>query len=170
MTDRSRPFDTLSVEDFQAFPVWRFTNNDEVHGDETFVRPLKRLPVTNLGGKIVGVQVTLANGRSVWAVIGNVDPANPRLTSHMLSVSLERDGRWFHLARYFDFDFEQRSPHKAAEFLGLSVDEAFPITYDIQKLVKGDAAALAGQIPREPIERLPLEELMALSFPDPGAD
>src|SRR5262249_37701259 len=118
--------DSLSIEDLRRHPVWQYATRERA--DETSVRPIKRLPASNLTGKVVGVPVVLANGRKVWALIGNVDATNPRLTTHFLTLSVERDGRWFHVARYHDFDYEERAPEKLAAFLGLAVNEVFPIT------------------------------------------
>lgn len=166
----AKSVDALRAEDFQTSPVWRFSPGGEVDGDETFVLPVKRTPVSDLGGKIVGTQVVLANGLSVWAMIGNVKANNSRMTEHFLSLSLEREGHWFHVARYFDFYFEARCPEEAARFLGMHVDDVFPVVYDIRKWVKGDAAALAGKVLKDPPERLELEELMALSLVEQEGD
>jgi hypothetical protein len=41
----SRAVLSLQISDLEDHPVWEFTNNDE--GDDTKVRPVKRLPVSN---------------------------------------------------------------------------------------------------------------------------
>lgn len=163
MIESVRPVDSLRVEDLQAFPVWQYTGRDA--GDETYVRPVRRTPVTSLTGRVVGTQVVLGNGERVWALIGNVDPNNPRMTEHFLTVSVERCGRWFGLARYHDFDFAERGPDALARFLGLPVDAVFPLTYDISHVVKGRAAAIQGQILKEPRERLSRSEIIAMAVP-----
>lgn len=155
--------DSLTVEDLSAHPVWQYVSNDE--SDELSVRPVKRLPVSKLTGKLVGLEVALANGGKVWAVLGNVDADNPRLTQHMLTLSVERDGRWFHAARYHDFDHEQRGPVQLAAFLGLEVEAVFPIAYDLRPYAKGDPRALSGSIEREPAERLTRGEIIAMAVP-----
>lgn len=161
MTASAKPIDSLLVEDLRAFPVWRYTEVE--YGDETYARPVKRLPVTNLSGVVIGVQVSLANGELNWALVGNVDPTNPRMTEHFLTISLERDGRWFALARYHDFDFAERGPESLAQFLGRPVDQVFPIVYDVRHVAEGDAAALHGRILKEPRERLSRSEIIALA-------
>jgi hypothetical protein len=65
--------------------------------------------VESLDNRIVGIQVRLANGSRVWASVGNFDVANPRLTRHILDISIERNGEWFPLARYFDSGFARHS-------------------------------------------------------------
>jgi len=163
MIKNVKTVDALKVPDLEAFPVWQYTSREDV--DETIVRPVKRTPVASLTGKVVGSQVVLANGARAWALIGNVDPTNPRMTQHFLTLSVEHNDRWFALARYHDFDFAEHGPEALAQFLNLSVDDVFPITYDIRQVVKGDAAALHGQILKEPRERLSRSEIIALAVP-----
>ena len=103
-----KPVESLTVADLRANPVWKYANNDEM--GETSVRPVKKFPVANLAGKIIGAQVRLSSGLAVWALIGNINSNNKRLNKHFLTLSLERDGKWFHLARYHDFDFDTRGP------------------------------------------------------------
>jgi hypothetical protein len=50
--------------------------------------------------------------------------------------------------------------------LEASIDDGFPITYDVRKFVSGDPAALAGVIPKEPRDRLTLDQLVALAAPN----
>jgi hypothetical protein len=112
-----------------------------------------------------GTEVKLANGGSCWATICNVDVTNARLTEHFLTLSVIRDGRWFHLARYHDFDHAERGPEALARFLELPVDQVFPITCDVTRYARGDAAALHGQIRKAPRERLTRSEVIALAVP-----
>jgi hypothetical protein len=151
------------VADLQAYPVWQYTNREG--GDETFVRPVKRASVENLSGKVIGAEVVLANGRRAWALIGNVDPLNVRLTEHFITLSVEREGRWFALSRYHDFDYSENGPEALSRFLDLPIDDVFPIAYDIQQYAKGDPAALAGHIRKEPRERLSRSEIIAVAVP-----
>src|SRR5262249_43701394 len=144
--------ETLTVADIKAHPVWRYLNNDEL--GETAVRPVKRIPVANLVNRIIGTEVCLANGTSVWATICNVDGKNARKNEHFLTIAIERGGKWFHLARYHDIDSDTRGPEALAQFLGLEVSQVFPISYDITRYAKGNAAALCGTIPHEPREKL----------------
>ena len=147
-----KPVELLSGADLQAHHVWQYINQDE-HG-ETLVRPVKRVPVATLSGRVVGAEVRLANSACVWALLGNVDVGDARLTGHFLMLSVLRDGRWFALSRYHDFDYAKNGPEALAGFLGLSVDEVFPIAYDIRAYATGEPAALVGIIPKEPSERL----------------
>jgi hypothetical protein len=155
--------ENLTRDDLQIHAVWQFMNVDDK--GETLVRPIARIPVGDLSGKLVGTQVHLANSTRVWALLGNVDVRNPRLTEHFLTISLERNGKWFALARYHDFDYLQRGPNALADFLKLRVDHVFPISFDLTQYAKGDAAVLAGEIPILPREQLSRAEIIALAVP-----
>jgi hypothetical protein len=160
MIEDIKPAESLTVADFKAHPVWEFLNDDEI--GETMTRPVEKLPVETLDNRLVGTRVRLANGSQVWALIGNVDVKNPRATQHFLALSIERGGEWFFLARYFDILSATEGPEALARFLGLSVDDVFPISVDIRRYVQGSPAALAVTVPKEPRERLTLEERLAL--------
>jgi len=160
-----KQIETLTVKDLEAHPVWEYVNDDQL--GETSVRPLKQIPVRNLTGKEVGTQVRLANGNTVWALIGNVDDNNARMNEHFLTISLERHGKWFFLSRYFDVDYSENGPEALARFLGLDVDEVFPISYDITRYADGNRASLVGSILKEPREKLTRAQLIALAVPQP---
>jgi hypothetical protein len=163
MSHNMKKVEALTDADLEAFPVWQFVNDDEK--GETAVRPVKRTPVNNLNGRLVGIKVRLANDAGVWALIGNVDTSNPRLTQHFLTLSVFRDGRCFTMARYHDFDAHERGPQALAAFLGLPIDKVFPISYDIRRFSKGDPAALTGTIEKEPREKLTRAQIIALAVP-----
>jgi len=107
--------------------------------------------------------VRLANGSQRWALIGNIDTGNPRSTEHFLILSIDRDGKWFTLARYHDFDYADCGPEVLSRFLELTVDEIFPISFDVRPYTEGDPAALVGTITKEPRERRSEAELMAMA-------
>jgi hypothetical protein len=152
----------LAVADLRRFPVWEYANDDEK--GETAVQPVRKLPVKNLNGRLVGTQVRLANSTEVWAMIGNVEVNTPRVTQHFLTLSVFQNGRWFVMARYHDFDVRERGPQALAAFLGLRIDEVFPISYDISRFSLGDPAALIGMIEKEPREKLTRAQIIALAL------
>jgi len=162
MIENIKPVESLTVADFQAHPVWEFLNDDEI--GETMVRPVEELPVESLDNRVVGTQVRLANGSQVWASFGNFDVTNQRATQHFLDLSIERRGEWFDLARYHDIRSAVEGPEALARFLGLDVDDVFPIAVDVRRYVRGDPAALTATVLKEPRERLTREELHALIF------
>jgi hypothetical protein len=157
----------LNLADFDRFPVWQYTNDDEGEFGEMGVRPIIKTPVKNLNGCIVGSRVRLANAVLVRATLSNVDSADLRSTQHFLALSIWHDGHWFHLARYFDVDYEQRGPKALADFLALPLDQVFPISYDISQLCIGESAALIGSIEKEPREKLTRAQIFALAVPKP---
>jgi hypothetical protein len=158
-----KPILSLHINDLEKYPVWEFTDTEE--GDGTDVRPIKRLPVATLAGRVVGTRVLLANGQYAWAIIGNLDTNNSQMNEHFVTLSIERKGRWFQLARYHDPDYERRGPTGVARFLGLPVDDIFPISYDVRKFAGGQRAALTGTVLKEPRARLTRAEIIAMAVP-----
>ncbi len=163
MIENLKPIDSLTVADLAANPVWQYTNRDGA--GEMFARAVKKIPVKNLTGKVIGTQVRFANGSLAWALIGNLDVGNPRLTEHFLTLSIERGGGWFALARYHDHDFADRGPEALSRFLGLRVDDVFPIFFDVREYAQGDPTALAGSVPKEPRERLSRADIIGMAVP-----
>jgi hypothetical protein len=162
MIENIKPAESLTVADLKANPVWEFLNDDEI--GETMVQPVEKIPVESLDNRLLGTQVRLANGLQVWALIGNFDVTNPRATQHFLTLSIERSGKWFHLARYHDVGFAAHGPEALARFLGLRIDDVFPISVDVRRYVRGDPKALTPIVLKEPQERLTDAELKAMVF------
>ncbi len=151
----------LMIEDFRLHPVWNYS--EDKHGD-VVASPVRRVPVDSLEGRLIGCQVTLAKGQKQWATLSNIDLHNEKATSHFLTLSLTREGNWFHLGRYFDVDYAQRGPRALSAFLQLPVQEVFPIAYDIGPFVVGATIPTAGVIAQEPVARLSEDELIAMSL------
>lgn len=160
----AKTIDSITVGDIEKHPVWGFTNASDSSCD-TEVHPIDTLPCASLAGKCVGTKVVLADGCQVWALLGNIDTTNSRLTEQFLTVSISHDGLWFHLARYHDYNCEENGPLSLAAWLGKDVDQVFPISYDVRAFVVGDSASLAGLIRKEPRERLTRAELVSLAVP-----
>lgn len=116
-------------------------------------------------GKLIGTQVKLANDSYVWALIGNIDLNNPKITQHFITISIEKNEKWFTLARYHDIDYDTNGPEAIAKFLSLEVNQVFPIYYDITKFATGNIACLSGRILKEPKEKLSRSEIIAMSIP-----
>jgi len=158
----AKPIASLRVSDLEKYRVWQFTTNDPA--DETAVRPIKRLPVSTLMGKLAGARISLANGERLWALVGNLDEQNAQLNEHFVTLSIERSGCWFHLARYHDADYDQTGPEGLARFLGLPVDDVFPISYHVREYVKGNPPLLDGIVLKEPRVRLTSSQLIAMAL------
>ena len=159
-----KPFSELTKDDFAKHPVWSFIT-EAGDRDETWVRPVVDLPVANLGGCVVGTSLSLASGRFIFGVLGNISLEDARRTRHFLTVILFReDGKRFDLARYHDVDANRSGPSALAGFLCIPESDIFPMTYDISALAAGLPEVLTGTIEREPQERLTQDELITLAI------
>jgi len=69
-----RSVDSLTPEDFIASPVWRFTHSRSSRGVE--VAPVRRLPVKQATGYVVGCSLRLANRTVLSGFLGNLDTSN----------------------------------------------------------------------------------------------
>jgi hypothetical protein len=153
----------LRIPDIEKSPVWQYTNDDTT--GELSVKPVRRLPVKSLTGKIIGTEVSLGNGSNHWAIIGNIDNENQRLNEHFVTLSFLENGNWFTLARYHDFDYKMNGPDALAAFLNISIDDLFPIKYDITTYAIGNELALKGEVTKVPREVLSHYEIIALAVP-----
>jgi len=163
----NKSVNTLTVDDLTRFPVWEYDldNEGEEGQDESWVKPVKHLPVTDLSNRVIGIPVRFAGGATTYALLGNIDLRHPRKTRQFLTISLlSGDNEWFHLARYHDSDYQRYGPEALARYMNLALEEIFPITYDISDIARGLDAVVRGSIPAEPVERLTDEERMALIF------
>lgn len=158
-----KKIENLTVNDLEESPVWQYANSDQT--GETMVKPMRKIPVKTLTGKVVGTQVRLANGEKTWALVGNVDVTNSRLTEHFVTLTFEKDGAWFTLARYHDLDYSRNGPEALAIFLGKDVSQVFPISYDLAAYAIGEKSALIGKVLKEPRERLSRSEIIAMAVP-----
>jgi hypothetical protein len=159
-----KPVERLTPDDFEAHPVWEFLPETQDR-DETWLSPVRKLPVDDLGGCLIGTNLRLASGQTVPAFLGNVSPQHIRKTQQFITVTVFRpDGQRFDLARYFDVDYHERGPAALAAFLGVSESEIFPISYDISESVTGLPETVSGTIPKDPQERLSMDEMMKLTF------
>ena len=156
----NKTVDTISVEDILAFPVWEFSKREPFS-----IEPVKKIPCKKLAGRFVGTQVVLADGSKAWALLGNIDPENPGITEHFITLSICSHNKWFHLARYHDHDYGDQGPEKLSEFLGKPIGDIFPISYDIRANLKAESSVAYGKIEKEPHEKLSREAIIALAVP-----
>lgn len=152
----------LTSFDFEAYPVWKNDLSDEASDGELAYVPVENLPVESLKGKIIGVPVKLANGTELWARLSGIRLIDARYTEHHLSMRIEKAGKWFALQRYYDPGYHRANPDALAKFLGMNVDDVFPITYDIRPYVVAGSPAATGVVFKEPRERLSKEDLRVL--------
>jgi hypothetical protein len=154
--------DELTPEIMSAYPVWYMDRRGGFS-----VESVTHRPVTDLACRIACVQVRLTNGFLIWANLANIDLEDRRRTDAFLSLSAYHRGKWFTLARHFDFEFATNGPDAFASFLGLPVEAVFPIVWDISAFCRG--AVVSGTIASEPAERLSFEEAARLAAKMPGA-
>ena len=154
-----KTIDAISVGDIEVNPVWKFCS-----GGDMAIEPVKKIPCTTLNGRIVGTRVELADGTMVWALLGNIDTENPAFFEHFMTLSIESRGGWFHLARYHDYDYDERGPAKLSEWLNKPVEQVFPIAYDIRHVFNGESGALNGKIETEPNGKLTRAEIVAMAL------
>ncbi len=155
--------DLLTTADFKRFPVWTYVPETRTR-DETWMRPVRKLPVSDFDNKLVGARVRFSNGRRVWAMIGNVDVNDPSKTEQFLGLSFRIGRSWFHLARYHDIDYNSQGPKALAAALNMRTSDIFPITYDLRPFARGNPNALQGQVFLAPKKRLSKPALMRLIF------
>lgn len=166
---RARPLEAIPIDELMRHGVWEYDLNEEAYEpeqDETWMLPVRDLPVDDLLNRITATEVTLANGAVLPAIIGGVSVRSEEATREFITVSLATDYGWFHLARYFDVDCEDYGPDALADRLGLRVDEIFPLCYDVSRLLMGLQTVTKGSIPAVPDRRLSAEERMQLLFRD----
>ncbi len=159
-----KSFSTITPTDLLRHPVWEFANDSEhANDDETFLRPCHDLPIDDFGNRIVGTIATLANGDRVPIILQNVDLQSPFKTEHLVSITMfNKKGKAFPLARYHDIALDAYGPEQLAAFMRLSVDEIFPIEYDISELAIGDRDCVCRVVPLVPRRRLSRSEIIDL--------
>ena len=162
--------DELTPSDFAVHPVWEFVNDGEANlPHEAFVRPAHIIPVSSGDSRLLGTELTLADGRRVNGFLGNVDLQEPVSTEHFSTVTVFDDcGNRFDLARYHDVDFESRGPAALARFLKSNVESVFPMTYDISTIAVGEPESIRRTIRAVPDSRLSRDELIQLARGNPG--
>ena len=161
--DNAKLFSLIKVSDLEQHPVWKVILDDD--SVDVSVFPVQTLPVIKLDSRFVGTRVRLANEQVAWAMLFNVDLTDLRKTEHLVQLRIEHNGRWFRLARYWDVDAESNGPNALAELLGIPVDEVFPIHYALTGVARGLASVIKGQVPKEPRERLPRDEVITMCVP-----
>ena len=155
-----KQLEDLTVADFQQHPVWR--TRYERKKPEPIVEPVTTLPVDDLHGCIVGVQLTLSGGKKIWARLSNVSTRDAVQNQHLLQAAFEKDGKWFQMGRYHEASWQTHGPHELAAFFGEHINDVFPIAIDLTPVAIGLADALHPTLTLEPKERLMHGKLLEL--------
>lgn len=152
----------LSVPDIVECPVWRFTNSFE---NDLEVESLPNGPYPNLGGLVIGSNVIFSDGSTHWALLQNVSLAGQKVNDHFLTININRNGEWYTLARYHDFNVERCGPSALASFMGKDINDVFPIQYDMRDALCSDSLRLVGFVRDVPPKhRLTTKELISLAL------
>jgi hypothetical protein len=106
----------------------------------------------------------MACGSDLVCLLASVELDDALSTEEFLEVGVfGPDGRRFQLSRYFDHDYSENGPNGLAAFLNLSVEEVFPISYDISAVAVGIPDVVRGVILAAPRRRLTEDERMELA-------
>ena len=160
----AKPIEKISYTELSENPVWEFVSESENH-DETWARPVSRLPVRSLANRFVASRVKLANGQFELAILGNIEFNDPKQNEHFLYLSIIKpNGESFDLARYHDVNYDRSGPIALGIFLNLPMDAVFPIEYDISAVVQGSAECLRGVVKKDPVVRLSQSDLIAMAL------
>jgi hypothetical protein len=157
----AKPANKLRPKDWEKFPVWTFDlgNEGKAGRDETWMVPVKKLPATDIRNGGCRAEAKLACGQPVTLVLWGVD-LEPEKTLSILAqyrvkpmTKAERAeylkpkapqftifarGEWWHS--------ELNGPSDLTDALGLSIQDIFPISYDISDFATGVDHAVKGKI------------------------
>jgi hypothetical protein len=161
---KAKPVAALTPEDLARHPVWEYDiGNESLPGrDETWMVPVKALPVTDLSNRLASTALRLRNGQVLPGLLDGVDLQDAFRNQQFLGLSIWHENGWFHLVR--SYESARMSPAALAARLGLTVEQAFPIAYDISGWAKGLPEVVRGEVSPEPEPRLSEEERMDLIF------
>lgn len=126
----------LRAADFISHPVWEYAPEGPDH-DECDMLPVAALPVENLDQRCLGIQVRLADGSLVWAIMRDLWPNNLAGTIESQSFTF-LDGQ-----HACDWPIHSGVPGSVdsaglANFLGRTAEAVFPFSYDASQYVNGD--------------------------------
>ncbi len=154
----------LNRQDFNRHPVWEFQVGSEwlPWRDETWLSPVKRLPVESLDNRLVGTILKLANGQAVRGTLGNISLRNARATRQFIDVEISHNGKSYQLQRAAAPMTPYLNAQGLAEALRLRIEQVFPITYDLSDVAVGDPKIIKGSIEAELPENLSPDDRMKL--------
>jgi hypothetical protein len=139
---KSRPLEEISFQELLDVGVWEYDLDEEDYTDEqdeTWLRPTLEVPVDDSFFGVFAVPVRLGNGQQIPAVLHCIDLREPTKDNTAAGLTVEKD----EIRCCDEFDV-------MAQFLGLSMDDVFPITYDLSAYAIGHSEAVRGVINRPP--------------------
>jgi hypothetical protein len=168
MKNSTRPLNSLQPDDVKKNRLWEFVPSKD---GELWVKSIASRKTKKFSGRLVSCQVTFANDSRHWALIEGIDIDTPEFSRHNREIRLFVEGcGWFHLAQYFDNEEikKYRGESVLSEMMGLSVDEIFPIEFDVRELSSVDSSCLSGTFEVNPGWGLSKADVMALLVQELG--
>ena len=156
-TRYAKPCDELTISDLKRNPVWQFDLHNEWRSgrDETWVKPVKRLPVSDLSNRVIGTEAWTVCGKPLFFVMGNIFLDDPKKTEQSLWMkALKGHSERFFLQLSRSSGAKSNAAEVFAGMLGLEVHEVFPIEYDISALAIGLESVTKGRISKERVEKV----------------
>jgi hypothetical protein len=158
----AKPANKLTPRDWETYPVWTFDldNEGKPGRDETWMVPVKKLPATDIRNGGCRAKATLACGKPVTIVLRGVD-LNPEQSLKLIAqyrikpiTKAERAERLKPKIPKFRifvkgawWDSQMNGLGDLTKALGLTIQEIFPIDYDISAFAVGVGFAVRGKIP-----------------------
>jgi hypothetical protein len=158
----AKPANKLTAKDWEKYPVWTFDlgNEGKAGRDETWMAPVKKLPATDIRDGGCRTVAQLACGEPVTLVLWNLD-LNPERTLKLMAqyrvkpmTKAERNAYlssctpdfWiFANRKWWRSNWDGRAG--LLKCLKRTLEEIFPIKYDISKLAVGADRIVRGEIP-----------------------
>jgi hypothetical protein len=159
----------LTPADFMKYSVWAYgTDQEHQGGSECDVRPVRRLPVRHLVERVVGTQVSLGDGRRLWALLSGIDLQDEAYTDAAIQITLFSEGSRLHIVRLGQPACGGLSPDQAASRLGLSASVMFPIHYSLRGICLGGETVLQRSIAAEVKNPLAVGDHLAMVLRNAG--
>jgi hypothetical protein len=135
----------LKPNDFSKYPVWEW----DLDSDDETLKPVVKYPVADLGNRILGLKCILANGDEKHCTLSNVELSDPVKNEHFLFISIFINGKYVSKPRYFDISYN-REMSSLVSVMKLSMDEIFPIRWDVSAFVSNKSKVKNGVIRDKP--------------------
>ena len=162
MKTNSIPLDELNPNELGH--IWLLEYVPSKDG-RLWVKPIKTNETKKFSGRIAGCEVTLADGTQNSAFIEGIDIETPKFSKHhrTLILWIPASG-WFQLAKYYSNDELKAicGDEVLCNVLGKSLDEVFPISFDLRDRSSIDSPCLTGTFEHNPSWGLSGAEVMQI--------
>ncbi|MCX7112818.1 MAG: hypothetical protein NTX45_22405 [Proteobacteria bacterium] len=156
------PLEDLRPDDFSEF--WLFEYIPSKDG-RLWVKPVKAKKIKKFTGRIVASKVILADNSYCSALILGINIETPEFSRHNreLILWIPKLG-WFRLAQYFDSNEIKaiRGDDVLCDALEKSLDQVFPISFDLRDRSSIDSPCLTGTFEHDPSWGLSGAEVMQI--------